>query len=709
MSERDADLGRAPADAARRDAATNSDSLKARAPNFATGLLRLALAPPRYAPICVAVLGLVVASQPAAAQGSPPQPGTTTPTGAIERLPAVTSPEGIRMTFPYRAPAVSPSSMINSRRTYELIRAGNLYLSLQDAIALALENNLDVEVARYGPLMAKTEIERAKGGGQLRGLTYTVRELPSGEGGPAGPLLTTLGDNSLSTAVTANFGDASLVTGSTTEFSVLNPLPLSVGSSIPQYDPTLSTNLSWNHTSMPQASIDSYGVFNYTANTTSGGGALSQGFSTGATATLSYTSTRTSADSPTEDFNPYTTAALGITISQPLLQGFGIDLNRRFIRIAENEQKLAYQTFRLQLVATVYSVIRLYWDMVSLRGDVGVKKQAMSAAQKLYDDNRSQVEVGTMAPLQLKRAQAEVARTRQDLITAQGLADQQEALLKNVLTRSGKADPSLIAVHIVPLDPLEVPKDEVLPPLEELVDFALKTRPDLDQERIQLENVNLSLKGSKNALLPQLDIVASATNNAFAGQPNSLPEVNLGFPSLRVTDPALLGGTETLFSQLFQRNYPNYGIGFQLTIPIRNRIAQADVIRDQLQMRQSEARLKQNMNQVRVEVENARLAVERARAAYEAGVETRSLQEDALDAEQQRLAVGQSTTFAVIQIERDLAQARSTELVAAGDYLKAKAALDRAMGRTLLMNNVKYAEGLNGIVPRPPSALPPEK
>ena len=659
--------------------------------------------------VCAAMLGVVLACQPVEAQGNPPQPGSTAPSGAIERLPSVTSPEGIRMTFPYRAPAVSPTSMVNSRRTYELIRAGNLYLSLQDAIALALENNLDIEVARYGPLMATTEIERAKGGGQLRGLTYTVRELPPGEGGPAGPLLTALGANALPTALTANFGDASLVTGSTTEFSILNPLPPSTGSSIPQYDPSLTTNLSWNHTSMPQPSFDSYGVFNYTMNTTTGGGALSQGFSTGATASLSYTSTRTNADSPTEDVNPYTTAALGFTISQPLLQGFGIDLNRRFIRIAKNEQKLATQTFRLQLVATVYSVIRLYWDMASLRADVGVKKEALAAAQKLYDDNRSQVEVGTMAPLQLKRAQAEVARTRQDLITAQGLADQQEALLKNIITRSGNEDPSLIAVHIVPLDRLEVPKDEVLPPLEELVDFALKTRPDLIQERIQLENVNLSLKGSKNALLPQLDLIASATNNAFAGQPNSIPEVNLGFPTPRVTDPALLGGAGTLFSQIFQRNYPNYGIGFQLTIPIRNRIAQADVIRDQLQMRQSEARLKQNVNQVRVEVENARLAVERGLAAYEAAVETRSLQEDALDAEQQRLAVGQSTTFAVIQIERDLEQARSTELVAAGNYLKAKAALDRAMGRTLRMNHVEYAEGLSGVVPRPPSALPPEK
>jgi outer membrane protein len=656
-----------------------------------------------------ALLGLAAMCQPAAAQGNPPQPGSTAPSGAIERLPAVTSPEGIKLTFPYRAPAVSPSSMMNSRRTYELIRAGNLYLSLQDAIALALENNLDIEVARYGPLMAKTEIERAKGGGQLRGLTYTVRELAPGEGGPAGPLLTALGASALPTALTSNFGDASLVTGSTTEFSILNALPPSAGSSIPQYDPSLSTNLSWNHTSMPEPSFDSYGVFNYTTNTTSGGGALSQGFSTGATASLSYTSTRTSTDSTTLGSNPYTTAALGITVTQPLLQGFGIDLNRRFIRIAENEQKLAYQTFRLQLVATVYSVIRLYWDLASLRADVGVKKEALAAAQKLYEDNRSQVEVGTMATLQLKRAQAEVARTRQDLITAQGLADQQEALLKNVLTRSGKADPSLIDVHIVTLDPLDVPKGDVLPPLEELVDFALKTRPDLDQERIQLENINLSLKGSKNELLPQLDLIAGATNNAFAGQINSVPEVNLGFPVLRQTDPALLGGAGTLFSQLFQRNYPNYGIGFQLTIPIRNRVAQADVIRDQLQMRQSEARLKQNLNQVRVEVENARLAVERGRAAYDAAVETRSLQEDALDAEQQRLAVGQSTTFAVIQIERDLEQARSTELVAAGNYLKAKAALDRAMGRTLRMNHVEYAEGLSGVVPRPPSALPPEK
>ena len=659
------------------------------------------------------MLGAIVVCQPASAQTNPPPPAATTPSaattnsGSFDRLPAVTSPEGLRLTFPYRMPAVSPSSMINSPRTYELIRAGNLYLSLQDAIALALENNLDIEVARYGPLMANTELERAKGGGQLRGLTYTIRELPPGEGGPAGPLLSTVGASAVSTSVTANFGDASLVEGSDTTFSVLNALPASSGSPIPQYDPTFNSNLSWNHTTTPQLSYYSNGVYSYSANTTNGGSSVTQGFSTGGSVSLSYTSARTMSDSATAGYNPFSTAALGLTINQPLLQGFGIDLNRRFIRIAKNEQKIATQTFRLQLVATVYSVIRLYWDLVSLREDVGVKKEALAAAQKLYEDNKSQVEVGTLAPLQLKRAQAEVARTRQDLITSQGLADQQEALLKNILTRSGNEDPALIAVHIVPLDQIRVPKDEVLPPLDELVTTALKLRPDLDQERLQLANINLSLKGSKNELLPQLNIVAGATNNAFAGQPNPIPALRLGTGGIVLTDPSLLGGAGTLLSQVFQRDYPNYGIGFQLTVPLRNRVAQADVIRDELQVRQSEARLRQNINQVRVEVENARLAVERARAAYEAAVETRSLQEDALDAEQQRLSVGQSTTFNVIQFQRDLAQARSTELVAAGTYIKSKAALDRAMGRTLMMNNVKLAEGLKGIVPAPPSPLPP--
>jgi outer membrane protein TolC len=232
----------------------------------------------------------------------------------------------------------------------------------------------------------------------------------------------------------------------------------------------------------------------------------------------------------------------------------------------------------------------------------------------------------------------------------------------------------------------------------------LRNRPDLAQNQLQVANAGLSLKGSRNELLPRLDIIGSATNNALAGTPNGLPPVP---NTVRNFDPFFIGGSDTLISQMFRRNFPNYGIGFQLNIPLRNRVAQADVARDELQLRQSQVAFKQAQNQVRVEVENALLALRRARASYDAAVETRQLQQEALDAEQQRLSVGQSTSFFVIQYERDLAQAQSTEVIAEGAYAKAKAALDRAVGRTLTANNISLSEAASGIVARPHTPIPP--
>ena len=650
----------------------------------------------------VTLLLCLAMSWPCYPQETPP-PQTGASTQPLIRMPAVTSPEGIRLTFPYRAEEVSQPSLVNSPRTYELIRAGNLYLSLQDAIALVLENNLDIQLQRYTPLIANSDLQRAKGGGLLRGLDYIFRELPPGEGGPGGPLLTTLGGLSPATSLTSTTSITSVISGQPVAITALGAIPASNGSKIPQFDPALTADLYWSHTSTPQADFLQNGVYNLQTNTLNGGGGYSQGFSTGASLNATYTSPRVNANSYSSDYNPYTTAALGFTIDQPLLQGFGIDLNRRFIRIATNQQRIADLVFSEQLIITISDIVSLYWDYVTLREDVEVKRGAVVAAQKLYDDNESQVEVGTLAPLQLKRAQAEVARTKQDLIAAGGLADQQELVLKNAITRSGNRDPLLLSVHLIPLDHINVPKDEVIPPVEDLITQALKNRPDIAFQKIQIDNANIALKGAKNALLPQLDVVGGLTNNALAGSVNPL----LPSAGSSVTNPAFIGGAGTLLSQIFDRNYPNYGIGVQLTIPLRNRVAQADVIRDSLQLRQAEVRLNINANQVRVDVENARLALERSRASYDAAVETVSLQQEALEAEQERLAVGQSTSFNVIQFQRDLEQARSTALVAGGNYVKAKAALDRAMGNTLETNGVKFDEGLSGLVSRPPSKLPP--
>lgn len=608
------------------------------------------------------------------------------------------------MTSPYRAPRVSSTNFSNSQRTYDLIRAGNMYLSLQDAIALTLENNLDIQLQRYNTPMAETELLRTRGGGLPRGLTYAVRELPQGIGGPGGPLLTTLGASSTVSQLNASSADLAIINQQETNLAVQSTIPYSPGSPVPLFDPFFNLGISDYHHSQPQNNTVSTGTTDLISNQVSADGSYQQAFSTGTAFNLSYQSNRFDTNSRRSNYNPYTAAALGLTITQPLLQGFGIDVNRRFIQIAANERKIANLIFDQQLITTVSSVIRLYWDLVSLREDVRVKQQALATSQKLYEDNRQQVEVGTLAPLQLKRAAAEVARAKQDLINSQSLVEQQEIILKNSLTRTGTSDQSLANVHIIPLDRIDIPQQDQLPPEAELVTQAIRNRPDLIQAQIEIQSAGLSLKGSRNELLPQLNVVAGLTNNALAGAVNPNAQGAFGLPV--TADPFLIGGTGTVLSQIFRRNYPDYGIGFQLNIPLRNRVARADMARDELMLRQSEVRLKEVENQIRVEVENALVTLRRARASYDAAVETRQLQEEALDAEQQRLSVGQSTSFFVIQYERDLAQARSTEVIALGNYAKARAALDRAVGRTLDANNVSLQEAEKGVITRAPSPIP---
>ncbi|MGC2661654.1 MAG: TolC family protein [Bryobacteraceae bacterium] len=610
------------------------------------------------------------------------------------------STSGSRLTGIYRPPEASIAHFQNSQRTYDLIRAGSLYLSLQDAIALALENNLDIQLQRYTVPIASTDVKRAKGGGLLRGLVYTVNELPQGVGGPGSPLLTTVGGAAPATQISANAADLAVITESQNSLLVNSTIPASTGPAIPVFDPSLSGSVDYLHTSTPEVTVDSEGVPNFVTGSENGAVGYSQGFSTGASVSASYNLSRNVTNSLNYDYNPFLSSSIGITVDQPLLRGFGMDLNRRFIHIAQNQERISRLVFNQQLIDTISAVIRLYWDLVALNSDVRVKEEAVAAAKRLYEDNKSQVEVGTLAPLQLTQAAAEVGRTNQDLINSNSLVAQQELILKNVLTKSGASDPMLDSVHLVPIDTIEVPPSDNLPGVEELIAEAFRNRPDLAQYQLQIANSNLQLKGSKNELLPQLDVIGNATNNGLAGTVNPAgPAPTSGAP--------LVGGTGTLWEQILQRDYPTYSLGIQLNLPLRNRVAQADVARDELQLRQSEVRMRQAQNQVRVEVQNALLAVQRARASYNAAVETRKLQEEALGAERERLAVGESTSFQVIQFQRDLEQARSSEVIAQDDYAKARAALERSTGRTLSSNNVSIDQAYTGVVTTPHSALPP--
>ncbi len=596
---------------------------------------------------------------------------------------------------PYTPRDVSPPNFDNSPRIHELIRAGNLYLSLSDAIALAIENNLDIELERYALPMAASDTLRAQGGGLTRGLLYNIAQPPAGVGGPQSPLVTQAATQSTpGTSVASNALELGVLGEPQVNLSDLGTTPFSTGTPIPAYDPLLFANYNWLHQTTPQtfASAATNGALSGHVQT--GNAGVQDAFSTGTLINGFYDNTQQSFNSLLNTYNPYITSNLGLTVTQPLLRGFGREVNRRFIRIGGNQEKIASLLFRQQVIEIVYGVSRLYTDLVALTEDAKVKQETLTFVQKLYDDTKSRVEEGTQAPLELTRAQAQISASRQDLINSQGLLAEQEAILKNVLTKRGNEDVEVRNAHLIPTDSLDVPAtgtpaDENRP-IEELLAEAYRQRPDLGQAGLQIQNSEISLEGSRNNLRPELDMVGTAQNNALAGGLN--PLVNTS----GLVNPPFAGGYGNALDQIFTRKNPTYGVGIQLTLPLRNRVAQADVIRDQVQLRQTQVRERQLRNQVQLEVEDALIAMRRARAAYEAAVETRTLQEQSLGFEQIRFNEGVSTSFFIIQYESFVAQAKSTEVVAKSSYVKARAALQRAVGSILEDHRVTLDAALSG-------------
>ena len=603
----------------------------------------------------------------------------------------------------YHVGALPSTKFQNSDRLGALIKDGKLYLSLQDAIALALENNLDIELERYGPRMADTDLWRTQAGSLLRGVPLSVQEGPNGTGGPvetppgSAPPLTP----SSSTIIDTSINQAQ------TDLSITGPAPLSTGPPIPSFDPVMAGLVGPAFSNTPQSNAVQSGYSFLIEHSMTANLELQKGFASGAVLDLGYTNLRQSYNNGELSFNPYTTSSLGLTLTQPLLQGFGFGLNQRYIRIAKNNERISDLVFRQQLISTVSNIIRLYWDLVSLKEDVEVKRNSLTLAEKLLSDNKVHVEVGTMAPLEVIRAEAEVAQARQSLSNSESLVLEQELILKNALTRTGTADAQIAAVRIVPTDHIEVPESEQLPSADDLVAMALQNRPDLSAGRVQIENTQMALKGSRNALLPSLNLVASVQGNGLAGVVNTYPIPGVTFTP-RI-DPNFVGGYGTVLSQMFRGRYPDYGLALQLDVPLRNRTARADLARDQLQLRQSEVRLRELQNQVRVQVEAALIALRQARASYQAAVQTRRLQEKALDDMRQQFEVGVARSYDVILNQRDLAQARSNEVVTQSDYIKARTALDRATGMTLQNNSVMLDDAFRGLVARPPSPLPAEE
>jgi outer membrane protein TolC len=581
---------------------------------------------------------------------------------------------------PYQPRTVPPVNVSNSTRLDSLLRAGNLYLSLNDAVALALENNLDIEVSRYEFALAETDVRRAKAGASILGIPTAVNSgLPTGSGG----------------ALVGGL-NAGLPAAAAPSFFA-NGINL---------DPSLTGTLNWGHTSNPQTNTVTTGTPELITTAKTANFGVTQGFITGGYATLGFNNLTQEQNAFRNSYNPNTTSNLDLALTQPLLQGFGLATNNRTIRIARNNLKAADYVFKTQVMNTVANINQLYWNLVYYIGNVEVQRKALELAQKLYSDNQKQVEIGTLAPISVVQAEAQAAASEQLVVQAQTLVLQAETVLKSALSRNGLASPAIADAHVVPTDPIVIPDVEAIRPMQDLIADALDNRPELAQSRIQIDNAKIALTGTRNLMLPQLNAIADLRNNALTGSPNTvLPPPGVNFnPS--PSDQFFIGGYSNALGQIFSRNFPNYTVGVQLNIPLRNRAAQANMITQELALRQNELAVQRAINQIRVDVQNGLIAVRQTRGQYQSAVKARVLQEQTLDAEQKKLAVGASTPYNVILVQRDLATAAGAEVQAQAAYALAHVQLDLATGKILDNNHVEFDEAKAGRVSRPPSALP---
>ncbi len=375
----------------------------------------------------------------------------------------------------------------------------------------------------------------------------------------------------------------------------------------------------------------------------------------------------------------------------------------RNIRVSKNNEKVSNLQFKQQVITTVSAVLILYWDLVSFNADLKARKDELATAQALFEDNKKQVQIGTLAPIEVTRAEAQVYASEQDLLISQTNLLQQETVLKNAISRNGVASPELAEVHVVPLDTIQVPPQDELEPIDQLVKEALGKRVEIAQDKINIDSNEINLRAIRNGLKPTLQLFAELTNNGLAGSPNYLTPGTVA-PSY------LTGGTGSVFAEVLRRNYPNYSAGVSLNIPLRNRAAQSDYVTSALGQRQSELALQKAINQVRVDVQNALIGVRQARVRYDSAVKARILQQQTLDADRKKYTLGASTVFQVVQDEQTLATAQSTEQQSLANYSHARIQFDEALGTTLEVNHISIDEALSGRVMQPsalPATLPP--
>jgi outer membrane protein len=614
--------------------------------------------------------------------GEPKPPNSPSPTVSLDssKYQFRRAPQGFpNLIAPYRPISINEPGVANAPKLEQMIHDGKLELTLQDVVELALANNMDIVVSRYNPWFADTDILQSESGGSGRGTA----------GGAIG----------FSTANIPFLSFDPVVTGTLLldqqAIPVNNPFIAGTG--------TVSVGALETHTAQ----------YNF---------GVSQGFATGTTVSLAWDNTRSSSSAAFNSFNPAVQSSLYLTVSQQLLNGFGLFANRRNILISKNNRKIADFAFSQQAITTVTNTINTYWELVYARQNVDVQQQAVTVAEKLYNDNKKQLEIGTMAPLDVTRAESELATDRQNLIVAKTAQLQQEQNLKNAISRDPLA-PNFVNVQVVPTDKPTPPEAIEAASFEDALREAFSKRPELQEQFYNIKNADIDARATRSALLPRATLNGRYGSQGLSGNSSILgPSVTTaggqvvdsnGVPIL-VQDAAgnsvpifvpsssnpVIGtakdGFGTAQSQIFHNNFPDYAVYLNLQIPIRNRSAQADNQRAILTHRQQQAVMQQMKNAALLDVRNTYIALVQDRARVEAAQKASELQRQTFEAEQKKYQLGASTVYNVILTQRDFITAQGTELRALADLVEAKANYERALGRTLEVNRVTIADAKSG-------------
>jgi len=602
--------------------------------------------------------------------------GQTNTTGRFD-MPVSHNPLGA-----YTADQVPRPDLTNSPLLGQLIRDGKLYLSLKDAIRLALENNLDLAIARYNLPIANMDILRTKAGGIFRGVNAGVVQGTPG-GGVGG-----FGTGAPGAGAGGTTGGAG---GAGAGASGLVQSTLGVGTAVSSYDPAIVGTVGAEHQTTPLANQQIYGVPSLQSNTGQASVAYSQAFPTGTSVSFEFNNSRQTTNSPFFNLSPVLNSMYRFSFQQQLLAGFGFGPNLRYLTIAKNNKKISDIGFKDQVIATITQIKNIYWDLVNAYEQARVNEQSLSFAQQSLDNARKQLQLDSVPAMDVMRAEAEVSKRDQDLTVARTSLQLQELLIKNALTKS-LDDPVLEAVPVVPVDRFESVETQTTAAVQDLISAALHDRPELAESDVDLVNRQISGKAARNALLPSLALVGFYGGSGLAGPLN--PIYNLPTPNTSNVPIDYSGA----LSNAFNNSSPDYYIGLSLNIPLRNRVAKADQYRSELEYRQAELRREQLRKQIRIEVRNAQYALEQTGARVGAARKARDLAQRTFEIMQKEQTLGAGSTFQTMTAQRDLSIAELDMVTAMTTYEKAKVELDRATGSTLEHNGIKVQDAENGTV-----------